>query len=132
VPEGFDASDVMGMGVAAALAHQYATEQRDFLPLLARVLKDAMPNQVVLVETGFFKKTLKGISVTCGENRMVLEDTGVGPLQASFIRIVRGIALKTEMVSVEEWLTMIGEILEQQASQNQAAHASLAKALGLN
>jgi hypothetical protein len=132
VPDGFETSDMIGMGVAAALAHQYAKEQREFLPLIARVLKDSMPDQVDLIETGLFKKTLRGVLVNDGGNRLTLEDQGRGPLQASFTRVVRGIALKTEPVTVDEWLTMVGEMLERQAGENAAARASLAKMLGLD
>lgn len=132
MPEGFESSDMVGIGVAAALCSQYAQEQREFLPLVARVLKDSLPDEVDLIETGLFKKTLKGVVVTHGENRLTLEDPGRGPLQASFTRIVRGIALKTEKLSVEEWLTMIGDVLEQTAHENEAARRSLAKTLGLN
>jgi hypothetical protein len=45
---------------------------------------------------------------------------------------VRGIALKTEKLTVEEWLTMVGDVLEQAAKESEAARRSLAKTLGLD
>ena len=123
---------MIGMGVAAALSAQYAQEQREFLPMIARVLKDSMPNEVELLESGLFKKTLRGVVVNQGDNRLALEDPGRGALQATFTRIVRGIALKTERLTVEEWLVMVGDVLEHAAQENAAARRSLAKTLGLD
>ena len=122
---------MIGMGVAGALAKQYADEQRDFLPLIATVLKNALPNDVQLIETGLFKKSLKGLVVASGENRLKLEDMGRGSLQASFTRVVRGIALKTEFISVEEWLTLVAEALESAVKDNTSARMALAKTLDL-
>ncbi len=132
VPEGFEGSDVIGMGVAAALGRQYAQEQREFLPMMARILKDSMPDSVELLETGLFKKSLKGLVVNHGGNRYTLEDPGRGPLQASFTRVVRGIALKTEPLTVDEWLAAVSEVLEKTAAENAAARAALARTLGLD
>ena len=120
------------MSVAGALAKQYSDEQRDFLPLLAGVLKSAIPDEVELIETGLFKKTLKGVQLTHGENRLRLEDSGRGPLQATFTRVVRGIALKTETLTVEEWLTVVGDAIQDAVKKNSSARAALAKTLGLS
>jgi hypothetical protein len=132
VSDPFETSGAIGLGVSAALAQQYAQDQREFLPLIASVLKNAIPNDVEIIETGLFKKTIKGVAVRQGENRLVLEDIGHGSLQASFTRVVRGIALKTESVSVEEWVALIGEALEKSAKENLAARNALAKRLGLD
>jgi hypothetical protein len=122
---------MIGLGVAGALAKQYADDQHEFLPLIARVLKDAMPDGVEIVETGLFKKTLKSVAVIHGENRLKLEDVGRGPLQASFTRVVRGIALKTEPLTVEEWLAGVSEALEHAAKSNEKARMALARTLDL-
>ncbi len=132
MPEGLEGSDVIGMGVAAALGRQYAQEQREFLPMMARILKDSMPESVELIETGLFKKSLRGLIVHHEGNRLTLEDPGRGPLQASFTRVVRGIALKTEPLSIEEWLAAVSACLEKMAAENAAARAALARTLGLD
>ncbi|HWD39255.1 MAG TPA: hypothetical protein VG944_10430 [Fimbriimonas sp.] len=131
VPDGFETTDMIGMGVAGALAKQYSDEQRDFLPLIAGVLKSSLPNEVELVEKGLFKKTLVGVSVNHGENRLKLEDTGRGSLEASFTRVVRGIALKTEIVTVQEWLVLVAEAIEDAVKNNASARAALAQTLNL-
>jgi len=119
------------MGVAGALAQQYMTDQREFLPMLARLLKSVMPSSVQTIETGLFKKTIKGLTLTQGENRLSLVESGSGGLEASHTRVVRGIALKTESITVEEWLTMVSESLEESAQKNAQARAAMARLLGL-
>ena len=127
----FETSGAIGLGVSAALAQEYAQDQREFLPLIASVLKSALPNDVEVLEQGLFKKTIRGVSVRQGENKLLLEDVGRGSLQASFTRVVRGIALKTESISVEEWVALVGEALEKSAKDNLAARNALAARLGL-
>ena len=131
VPEGSESFDVISMGVAGALSQQYAADQRDFLPLLARLLKDALPSEVQLIESGFFKKTLRGVVLTHGESRFTLEDPGQGALEASHTRVVRGIALKTDRLSIEEWLELVSQMLEESAKTSANARSAMAKTLGL-
>jgi hypothetical protein len=119
------------MGIAGALAQQYAADQRDFLPMLAKLLKDALPGEVQLVETGVFKRSIRGVVLTHGESRLTLLDPGGGCLEASHTKVVRGIALKTDRLSVEEWLAMVSETLEESAKQNANARSAMAKSLGL-
>jgi hypothetical protein len=126
-----DGQDVVSIGVAGALAQQYATDQREFLPMLAHLLKESLPGEVQLIEVGFFKKTIKGVVITHGESRLTLEDPGHGSLEATHTRVVRGIALKTDRLEMEEWLTLLGETLEQSAKSNAKARAAMAKMLGL-
>jgi hypothetical protein len=132
VPDGLEGSHIVSLGVAGALSKEYSADQRAFLPMLAKLLKSSAPDQVQLIETGLFKKTLKGLVVEDGENRLTLEDPGRGPLQASFTRVVRGIALKTQTLSMEEWLAMLSDTLEHAASVNAESRAALAEMLGLN
>src|SRR5580704_11824635 len=113
MPDGMDSTDALSMGVAGALAQQYAADQRDFLPLLAHLLKESMPGEVQLLETGIFKKKIRGVVLTHGESRLTLEDPGSGVLEAGHTKVVRGIALKTDRLTVEEWLAMASELLEE-------------------
>ena len=130
--DGASQTDIVGIGVAAALTKEFIADQRAFLPMLARLLKESLPDQVQCLESGLFKKTIHGIVVTSGENRLTLEDTGRGPISASFTRVVRGIALKTESLQIEEWLVLLAEVLEESATHNAQARTALARTLGLD
>jgi hypothetical protein len=126
-----ESSDIVSMGVAGALAQEYAKDQREFLPMLAHLLKDALPGEVQLIETGLFKKTIKGIVLIHGDSRMTLQDNGRGAPEASHTKVVRGIALKTDVLTIEEWLTMVSETLEESARSSASARAAMARTLGL-
>lgn len=129
----FEQQEWMKFGVAATLSKQYAADQRTFLDLLATMLETALPDEVeVSRHGGLFakKKTVQRITVTFGDNRYVLEAPGRGNLQAARIRIVRGIALKTEAIRVEEWVAELGAVLDERARTSAAAREALSRLVG--
>jgi hypothetical protein len=65
-----------------------------------------------------------------GDDRYILEDPGHGNLQATRTRIVRGIALKTETISVQEWVQELGSILDERARTSAAAREALSRLVG--
>ena len=128
----FEQQDWMKFGVAATLGRQYAQDERQFLARLATLLQGALPGEVEVTQRGglFSKKTVQSVAATLGENRYTLTDTGHGPLQAARTHIVRGIALKTEPVSVADWLTDVGAILDERVRASGAARAALERLVG--
>lgn len=128
-----DEPNMLNLGVAAALGKQYAADQRTFLETLAPMLESALPDETVIERRGglFARKTVQHIVVTLDEFRYTLADAGRGPLHASRTRIVRGIALKTEEVPMEEWLAGLGTALDQRANSSAAAREALARMIGV-
>ena len=128
----FEQQEWVKFGVAAALSKQYAADQREFLGLLAQMLEGALPGEVEIARKGglFSKKTVQRATVTMGDYRYALEDPGRGPLLASRIRVVRGIALKTETIPVEEWLAELGAALDERAVKSAAAREALKRMIG--
>lgn len=119
------------LGVAAALSREYANDSKAFLGFLANLLKSAMPDETEIRTRGLFKKTVEGVVLDLGERRYVIEDPGRGPLAASRVQVVRGIALKTESISVEECLAELEATLTIRAGENAKARAALGQMLGL-
>ena len=121
------------LGVSANLARYYATEGRGLLAPLATLLRNTLGERVELFMAGGFlsKKVLSGVAFTLGEWRYALEDGGgdpkSGPLVAKRIRVVRGVALKTDELPVAQWLEEVGLALEVEAQQNEETHAALSK-----
>jgi hypothetical protein len=132
VSDDFEEQDWVKVGVAAELTKQYAADQRALLESLATMLESAFPNETVVVRKGglFSKKTPAQIKVRFGEYSYNLEDTGRGPLRASQTKIVRGIALKTEEIPVEDWLVLLGEELEGHTRNHARAREALSKFVG--
>jgi hypothetical protein len=130
--DSFEQQEWVKFGVAAELAKQYAADQKLFLDLFAKTMEAALPGQTEIGRQGglFSKKTIQRVTVTLGENRYSLEDTGRGLLRATRTHIVRGIALKTEETPVEDWIRDLGEALDAQAQTSAAAREALARHLG--
>lgn len=120
------------LGVAAELAKKYNADQRAFMQSLALLLEGVLPNETQCEQRGgwFAKKTLCRVIVTMGEDRYTLEDPGHGALQASRTHIVRGIALKTEPLPVEEWITELSAVIDERAKTSQKAREALSRMVG--
>jgi hypothetical protein len=117
--------------VAAAFERQYAAEGRAFLESLAEKLLRVLPGESEVKRGGLFGSgPVRFVRIQLGDDRYALEDPGRGPLRATRTRVVRGIALKTEELQVEQWVTEFGERLEQRAGSSAAARAALSRLVG--
>ena len=116
-------------GVASELARQYEKEGADFFQSLAVLLETMLPEIAHIEKRGglFAKKKPFRITIPAGENRLILEDAGAGVLRATHTRVVKGITLKTEEVSMQQWLEELSETLESRAQNSAAARQALSK-----
>lgn len=127
--DAFEEQEWVKFGVAATLSKQYAADQRHFLESLATLLEGTMGEEAEIERKGGFlsKKTVRRIAVHLDDYQYTLEDTGRGPLQAARVRVVRGIALKTETIGVDEWVTALSEHIDERAKTNQAVRDALGR-----
>lgn len=133
MPDAFEDQAWVRLGVATALGREYQADQRSFLALLADALEKALPGETELKRTGFFSnKRLVSVSLQLGNDRYTIEDPGRGPLVAMRVHVVRGIAVKTEEIAMDQALAEIGEALDQRAKTSEAARNALAAMLGLS
>lgn len=132
--EGIGREGWLQFGVAAELHKKYAADQRDFIELLALMLEGALPEETEIERRGglFSKKHVAQIRVTLGEDRYLLEKPERGGVQASHTRVVRGIALKTEPMPVDEWVSTLGAALEERAKTSAAAREALQRIVAVN
>lgn len=122
------------LGVASALTREFEADARGFLALLADTVERALPDSTERHMAGGWlaKKSLIGFSITINQDRYRLEDSGKGPLVATVTHIVRGIALKTETISVPEWLAEVGAAIDERLRTNMATRNALAEMLRLD
>jgi hypothetical protein len=123
--------DIVGLEISTALLEQYRNEGKEFLGYLAELLTRTMPNAVSIQRQGLFKKTLQGISVTFREGNLALRLSPTLELEATFTRVVRGIALKTDELNLEEWIALLSDEIEKSVRMGETSRNSLAKLLGL-
>ena len=108
------------------------SDTRLFLTALAEKLGGALPQQCVVERRGgmFSKeKPVHKVSVELGEHRYVIENTGRGGLRAARTRVVRGIALKTDELPVDEWIDSLSRDLALYAARNQQTRLALERLL---
>lgn len=130
--DSFEEQGWVQMGVASALAREFAADQKHFLKLLATTLQQTLPGEAQVKTQGWFSnKTIVGVSVLLGDCEYGIDDPGRGPLFGWRKKIVRGIALKTETLSVPECLEDIGRALEERAQKSAEGRNALASLLGL-
>src|SRR5438270_8271589 len=92
------------MGVAGALSRELQQDHEVFIQYFARALQSAFPNEVELKYEGGFlsKKRLAGVSIKLGDDVYAVVKPARSQLEATRTHVVRGIALKTEPLPVDQ------------------------------
>ncbi|CAN5555750.1 hypothetical protein BH11ARM2_BH11ARM2_38270 [soil metagenome] len=128
-----DDGDWIPLGVAAAMAKEYAAEGRDFMPTLVRLLETALPDETVPIEKGGFlsKRTTVGVRLTLGDFTYEIDGREPGPLRVGRTHVVRGIALKSEPIDIDAWLAEVGAGIEARMRASSKTTTALNGLLGL-
>lgn len=124
-----DDSNWLKIGVAAQLSRSFGEDERDFLETLALLLQTALPDATTIERGGAFwakVRPVKSLTVELSEESFLLQSEA-GPLKSQITRRVRGVAIKTEEVRVEEWIHRLSDCLSQRAAQSRAAREALEK-----
>ena len=118
---------LLGLAVQANMARMHKMGQREFVEELAGTLERWLPDETEVQRRGslFGEKKIVAVRVHLGEHIYSVDLPGRGPAAAAVTRVVRGIKLKTEPLSIDEWLAVITEALAQFAERNQQARDAL-------
>ena len=121
----------LGFEVLASSLRADLSDTKAFLGALAEKLSGALPQQCVVERKGglFSKeKHVHRVRVELGEHQYAIEHAGHG-LRASRARVVRGIALKTDELSVDQWIDELSRDLAAHAAKNSQARVALERLL---
>ena len=130
--DGFEDQGWVKMGVAAALSKEYEADQRALLQLLARSFEKTFPGKTQTKTKGFFSaKHVVSLEINLDDFVYTIEDPGLGNLLATKKKLVRGIALKTDTISMKTCLDELSQALETHAQTSSETHNALAQSLGL-
>jgi hypothetical protein len=113
--------------LAASLRADY-TDTQAFLEALAVKLQGSLPDHTTVKRQGSLfsrEHPVKEITVVLGGNRYRINWEGHGPPLAQRMTVVRGIVLKTEQISVDQWIEELARALAAFATQNANAYAAL-------
>lgn len=118
------------IGVSAALAKSYESDQSSFLPLLAGLLEGAMPEalEVERKPLHLFSKDKRIVLLRLhlGDDTYMLQQPEPGGrLLGWHAKTVRGITLKTEQIPLDRWLTDVGTVISERAKESEEAALAL-------
>src|SRR5438309_1432104 len=122
----------LGFEVLASSLRADMSDTKAFLGALAEKLGGALPQQCVVERKGSLfskEKHVHRVSVELGEHRYLIEHASHGGLRASRAKVVRGIALKTDELTVDAWIDELSRDLSSHAARNSQARQALERLL---
>ena len=127
--------DTLELMVAAAMGRQYRDDSRSFLKSLAHLLEQILPGEAQVQRSGWFggdDRPVKRLEVSFRDpeaaqnsTRYFIEAEGSGEPIAGRTKVVRGIALKTETITTDDWVTDISTALARRSADSKAARDAL-------
>jgi hypothetical protein len=128
--EGADSGDGGRIGgldfeLLAASLRAATSDIRSWITILGDKLSRALPAQVQVHRAGLLKNgAINRIEIDMGAWRLLLRLENGYPV-AERTHIVRGIALKTERLSVDDWITCLCTALAERAATSTQDYAAL-------
>ena len=122
---------VLAASFAAELGRGLAGDREMFLSLLVQTLQPALGERLRVQRGGWLRRDgpIRRLEIDLDAQRFALEVGKGGALATTRQRIVRGIALKTEEVSVEAWLQSLAAALADYGRTHQEAVDALKRRL---
>ena len=124
-----DAESGLGFEMLAASLRADQTDTHAFLEALAVKMEGALPAQtrVERVRDGLFKSTthVERITIDLGAFRYALSVGKRGGLEAARAKIVGGVAIKNEVMGVDQWIESLAQDLAAYGESSASARAAL-------
>jgi len=112
----------------AASLRADVTDLKSFHEVLAQKLEQALGQSAVDVKRGGWRwqadRPLTKLSIDFGDLRLEAEKASLG-MTYKLTKLVRGVALKSDIVSLEGWLDALSQALWAHAEANQATRQVL-------
>jgi len=120
------------MEMLAASLRADSTDNRAFLEALAAKLSGSLPNQTTVIRhSSIFSREhpVKEIAVTMGDYQYRIGREKQGPIMTQRAKVVRGIVLKTEQISMDQWIDELAGALAHEAEHSAQARIALERFL---
>jgi hypothetical protein len=126
-------SDWESLGVTGALLSRFEQDQQALLDQLAVFLESTLPRQTSVKRThgvlGPRRTTGLTVDLASANQRYTLEHSDRSGLQASRTHVIRGVAVRTDPLSVADWLTEVSGVLVTELERTDANRAALDRLL---
>ncbi|MBY0377664.1 MAG: hypothetical protein K2Q33_03775 [Gammaproteobacteria bacterium] len=127
-----DSNDNFEMDVLMASMRIDGKQSASMLDVLAKKFELALPENVEVTRGGWFlskEKPVEQIVLRFEDAHYVLIKPKHGPVQAMQSKIVRGVAIKTNDISYDQWIALVAQEIKDLASGNAGARDSIRKLL---
>jgi hypothetical protein len=131
-PLGDPLGEPLQVDLLAASLRADITDLKAFLEALAVKLEGAMPDQTVVErQNKLFSREhpVREILITLDEYQYRISQERPGRLQTQRAKVVRGIVLKTDQLSMDQWIGELAEGLARQAEKSAQARTALERFL---
>ena len=123
--------DSLQIDLLAGSLRADAGDMKAFVEILAKKLDDAFPNRVKIQRKGLpgTSRPVVQLALTVGECRFEL-DNDKGQVSTRCRKMVRGVALSTDELSLDAWIDRLSAALVEEAGKSQADRVALEQLLG--
>lgn len=123
-----DSDPALQVDILAAALKSDQKESASVIEVLAKKFQAILPDQTTVVRGGWLlssEKPVKELKVEFEEFHYLLNREKHGTVTARELKVVRGVALKSREVSVDDWITLVADALSKYASKNASARQAL-------
>jgi hypothetical protein len=123
--------DWESLGVAGALLARYQQDEHALLDQLATFLEATLPHHTNVKRTHgvFGPRRATSLTLELAGVHYSLAQAQHAELEASRTRVVRGVAVRTEPLTVETWLTQVSAALGAELDRTEGGRAALDRLL---
>lgn len=117
----------LAASISAGLSREYIGDREIFLSLLIESLEPALGERLRVERGGWLRRggPVRRLHIDLDDDRFALAVGKGGSLTATRCRVVRGIALRTEELTVEAWLQSLAEALAEYGRTHREALEAL-------
>jgi hypothetical protein len=123
-----DINEPLQVEMLAASLRADISDVNAFMEALAAKLSGSLPNQTEVIRHSSFLSRdhpVREISVGLGDYQYRIVKERKGPIQTTRAKIVRGIVLKTDLISMDQWINELANSLADESTRNAQARIAL-------
>ena len=124
-------TDGLQIDILAGSLRADAGDMKTFVEILAKKLEDTFPNRVKIQRKGLpgTARPVVHLALSFSESQFEL-DNNKGQVSTRRRKMVRGVALNTEELSLDAWIDQLSAALIDEANRSEADRLALERMLG--